>query len=89
MRLEGDRRGYGSVPGNAHFPARGINHHLGIINRYKLGMSSLSSVNGRSNLTMQQKMEYDLRYAQQASFALDITLLIRTVFVVISRRGAR
>jgi len=38
---------------------------------------------------MQQKMEYDLIYAQNAGFFLDISLLIRTMIVVITRRGAK
>ena len=66
-----------------------LNHYLSIISCYKPGMSSLSSVNGRGDLTMQQKMEYDLIYAQYASFALDASLLVRTIIAVITRRGAR
>ena len=31
--------------------------------QYKPGMSSLSAVKGRNNLTMQKKFEYDLIYA--------------------------
>lgn len=45
-----------------------LHHYLSTIKQYKPGMSSLSSVNGRGNLTMQQKIEYDLIYAQNASF---------------------
>jgi len=66
-----------------------LNHYLDVVSRYKPGMSSLSSVNGRGDLSMQQKLEYDLIYAQHASFAFDIILLIRTIIVVISRRGAK
>jgi len=66
-----------------------LDHYLNIIRKYKPGMSSLSSVNGRGDLTMQQKMEYDLIYAQNASFVLDLSLLIRTMIVVITRKGAK
>ena len=66
-----------------------LNHYLDIVSRYKPGMSSLSSVNGRGDLSMQQKLEYDLIYAQHASFTVDIILLIRTIIAVISRRGAK
>jgi len=66
-----------------------LDHYVEIISKYKPGMSSLSSVNGRGDLTMQQKMEYDLIYAQNASFFLDISLLIRTMIVVVTRRGAK
>jgi len=64
-------------------------HYLGIIYQYKPGMSSLSAVNGRGNLTMQQKFGYDLLYAREACFWLDIILLFKTLFVVITREGAK
>jgi len=66
-----------------------LDHYLDIISKYKPGMSSLSSVNGRGDLAIQQKMEYDLIYAHNASFALDIGLLFRTVIAVITGRGAK
>ena len=66
-----------------------IDHYLTMISCYKPGMSSLSSVNGRGDLSMQQKMEYDLIYAQHANFILDASLLLRTLIAVITRRGAR
>jgi len=64
-------------------------HYLKITGQYKPGMSSLSSVNGRGNLTMQEKLEYDLLYAQNAGFWYDLKLLLRTVVAVLTLRGAR
>ncbi len=66
-----------------------LRHYLSIISQYKPGMSSLSSVNGRGNLTMKQKFEYDLIYAGNASFWYDIQLLFHTLVVVITQEGAK
>lgn len=64
-------------------------HYLSIIYQYKPGMSSLSSVNGRGDLTLQQKFVYDLIYARDANFLYDIKLLFQTLYVVVSRQGAK
>jgi lipopolysaccharide/colanic/teichoic acid biosynthesis glycosyltransferase len=66
-----------------------LKHYLKVISHFKPGMSSLSAVNGRGDLTMQQKMEYDLIYAQKANIVYDLALLLRTIVVVITQRGAK
>ncbi|MBW4521844.1 MAG: sugar transferase [Scytolyngbya sp. HA4215-MV1] len=66
-----------------------LDHYLGIVRQYKPGMSSLSSINGRGDLTMQQKLEYDLIYAQNACFWYDVKILLHTLVVVILRKGAK
>lgn len=66
-----------------------LNHYLNIISQFKPGMSSLSAINGRGDLTMQQKMTYDLIYAQNASLLFDIKILLQTIIVVITRKGAK
>jgi len=68
---------------------RKLEHYLSIIRQYKPGMSSLSSINGRGNLTMQQKFEYDIIYAQNACFWYDIQILLHTLVVVITRKEAK
>ncbi|MFM8427727.1 MAG: sugar transferase [Chloroflexota bacterium] len=64
-------------------------HYMQVISNYKPGMSSLSSVNGRGNLTMHEKFEYDLIYARDASFFYDVKLLLRTLYVVFTCEGAK
>jgi lipopolysaccharide/colanic/teichoic acid biosynthesis glycosyltransferase len=66
-----------------------VEKYLATISAYKPGMSSLSAVNGRGDLTMQHKMEYDLLYAQQASFWNDIRLIGKSIIAVLTCRGAR
>ncbi len=64
-------------------------HYMQVISNYKPGMSSLSSVNGRGNLTMHEKFEYDLIYARDANFFYDVKLLLRTLYVVFTCEGAK
>lgn len=66
-----------------------IEHYLSVIRQYRPGMTGLSSINGRSNLTMQQKMTYDLHYAESATFWGDCKILLRTLVVLITCEGAR
>ena len=68
---------------------RKLDHYVSVICQYKPGMSSLSSINGRGDLTMQQKLEYDLIYAQNACFRYDIKILLHTLIVVMTRKGAK
>ena len=64
-------------------------HYLNVIYQYKPGMSSLSSVNGRGDLTLHQKFMYDLSYACNANVWYDAKLLLQTLYVVVSRKGAK
>jgi len=66
-----------------------VHHYLRVVSTYKPCMSSLSSVNGRGDLTMQQKMAFDLAYVERASLGYDLQLLVLTVIAVITRRGAK
>ena len=66
-----------------------IEHYLRVTYRYKPGMSSLSSVNGRGDLTLPQKFMYDLIYARDANLIYDLRLLLQTLYVVVSRKGAK
>jgi lipopolysaccharide/colanic/teichoic acid biosynthesis glycosyltransferase len=64
-------------------------HYLKIVSGYKPGMTSLSSVNGRGNLKMLDKMEYDMLYAQNASLLTDLVILLRSVIAVVTCEGAK
>ena len=55
----------------------------------KPGITGLAQVNGRSNLTYQQMMAYDLDYADRHSFSRDLAILARTIGVVLTKEGAR
>ncbi|MEO0561647.1 MAG: sugar transferase, partial [Chloroflexota bacterium] len=63
--------------------------YLSTIGCYKPGMTALSAVNGRANLTLQQKIDFDLAYAESASLWLDVRILLRSMVVVLTGEGAR
>jgi exopolysaccharide biosynthesis polyprenyl glycosylphosphotransferase len=54
----------------------------------KPGLTCLWQISGRSNVGFDQWMEYDREYVRNMSFLLDVQILLRTVWVVISCRGA-
>ncbi len=52
------------------------------------GMTGWWQVNGRSDKPMQQNTEDDIYYVQHYSLLLDLLILIKTIWVVINRKGA-
>ena len=57
--------------------------------RVKPGLTCLAAVNGRSKLTYRQTVMYDLEYVRNPSLWRDLQILVRTVGVVLSKKGAR
>jgi lipopolysaccharide/colanic/teichoic acid biosynthesis glycosyltransferase len=55
----------------------------------KPGITGLAQVNGRSNLTYHQMMTYDLDYVRHHPWRRDLTILGRTLRVVLKKEGAR
>jgi lipopolysaccharide/colanic/teichoic acid biosynthesis glycosyltransferase len=54
----------------------------------KPGMTGLWQVSGRSTLTMPQALDLDVQYVERRSFWLDLGILVRTIPVVFTGRGA-
>jgi lipopolysaccharide/colanic/teichoic acid biosynthesis glycosyltransferase len=54
----------------------------------KPGLTGLWQVSGRSELTLEEMIALDLEYVERRSPLLNLWILIRTVPVVVSRRGA-
>lgn len=52
------------------------------------GMTGLQQVSGRSDLSFKQWVELDLQYVEEQSLWKDIVILLKTIPVVLSRRGA-
>ena len=52
------------------------------------GMTGLWQVSGRNNTTYEQRVKLDSYYVKNWSIWLDIYILIKTVWVVLSRDGA-
>lgn len=49
------------------------------------GLTGLAQVNGRNNLTWEQKFAYDLQYADSVSLSTDVKILFDTVGKVLKR----
>lgn len=52
------------------------------------GLTCLWQVNGRSDLTFDEQVRFDLYYAERWSLWLDIKILLWTIPAVVTRRGA-
>jgi len=54
----------------------------------KPGIAGLWQILGRKDLPMQENLQYDFYYIRNRSLGLDLSLLLRTLGVVLTRRGA-
>ena len=54
----------------------------------KPGLAGLWQVEGRSETTMQERIELDMQYVDMCCLSLDMKLLLRTLKTVIQRKGA-
>jgi Undecaprenyl-phosphate galactose phosphotransferase WbaP len=61
---------------------------LEIYNSVRPGLTGLWQVSGRSRTSYEQRVQYDAYYVHNWSPWLDIYILLRTVWVVLSRQGA-
>ncbi len=55
----------------------------------KPGITGLAQIHGRTDLTYQEMMTYDLAYVRNRSFGLDVRIMLKTLAVVLRREGAR
>jgi lipopolysaccharide/colanic/teichoic acid biosynthesis glycosyltransferase len=55
--------------------------------KVKPGITGLAQVQGRNNLTWEEKFELDIKYVQQLSFINDVKILIKTIRVVFFSKG--
>ncbi|MCZ2111210.1 MAG: sugar transferase [Dehalococcoidia bacterium] len=53
------------------------------------GIAGLAQVNGRSDLTYEEILDYDLEYVERHSVMTDISILLRTAWIVLAGAGAR
>jgi lipopolysaccharide/colanic/teichoic acid biosynthesis glycosyltransferase len=57
--------------------------------KVKPGMTGLAQVNGRSDITHYQKVRFDLQYVRNHTVARDLKILVKTIALVLSKKGAR
>ena len=51
------------------------------------GITGLAQVNGRSNLDEKSRGDYDLEYIEKYSFIYDLKIFIKTILIVVLRKG--
>lgn len=51
------------------------------------GLSGLAQVKGRNSITWEKKIEYDIEYIKRISLFNDIDLILKTIVVVLKRKG--
>ena len=62
--------------------------YINVYSAVRPGVTGMWQVSGRNRTTYQQRVLYDVYYVRNWSVWLDINILLRTVWVVISRDGA-
>lgn len=66
-----------------HYPAAWLKRFA-----HKPGMTGLWQVSGRSELTMAEMVKLDIEYTDRRSVWLNLSILLRTIPVVLTARGA-
>jgi lipopolysaccharide/colanic/teichoic acid biosynthesis glycosyltransferase len=51
------------------------------------GITGLAQVNGRSNCTFEERLNYDLEYTRSHDILLDLKILFKTAEVVLFRKN--
>lgn len=51
------------------------------------GLTGLAQIHGRNALSWEDRFAYDVGYAEQCSFGLDLSIVLRTVKTVLSHEG--
>ncbi len=54
----------------------------------KPGITGYAQVNGRSNLTLEEKRAWEIRYTKEISFKTDVLIVLKTIGTVLSRKGS-
>ena len=55
----------------------------------KPGITGLAQINGRNNISWEKRFEYDIEYIDKKTALLDIKIIFKTLFVVISGSGVK
>ena len=71
------------------FVARYLREVPGYAERFSLapGLTGLAQINGEYHSSAENKLRYDLAYAANWSLWLDVSILLRTVKIVLTSRG--
>ena len=59
------------------------------INDIKPGLTGLAQINGRDNLNVDKKVEYDKSYKDNQTILLDLKILVKTILVVLKSKDIK
>ena len=84
-------RGDISLVGPRALVAEELNHfsQKNLILSVKSGLTGLAQVSGQTNISFDERRKLDLYYVQNWRFTGDLIILIRTIWIVLSRKGTR
>jgi len=57
-------------------------------NSVKPGITGLAQIQGRLDLSLQERLYWDIEYVEKKSFYYDLLIILKTVISVLLRRGA-
>jgi O-antigen biosynthesis protein WbqP len=57
------------------------------IDKIKPGITGLAQISGRDLIELDTKIFYDLEYLKKKNFLFDIKIILKTIFVVIKKKG--
>ncbi len=89
--LKGDMSIVGPRPERPDLTAQFNQELPGFVDRLQVaqGITGWAQVNGGYDLTPAEKLAFDLEYVDRRSLVFDMHILIRTVMVVLTGKGAR
>ena len=89
--LKGEMSIIGPRPERPFFTAKFHHNIPGFTNRLavKPGITGWAQINGGYDLTPEQKLRFDLYYINYLNFIFDLKILIKTIKIIITGKGAR
>jgi exopolysaccharide biosynthesis polyprenyl glycosylphosphotransferase len=89
--LKGDMSLVGPRPERPFFVERFKREIPGYVQRLQVrpGITGLAQVHSRYDISARSKLRYDLLYVRRHSLFLDLEIILRTVGVILGRKGAR
>jgi len=85
--IKGDMSLVGPRPHRPDEIAKYERHHRKLL-RIKPGITGLAAISGRSDLDFEEEVRLDTYYIEHWSLLLDLKILLRTIPVVLSRKGS-
>ena len=65
-----------------------MSRYYDIIIQYKPGITGLWQINGRSDVTFEDRLDMDIKYHKNHSVIKDLIILLKTIGHVLNKKGA-